>query len=598
MTIPVFSEAAIRQQATAQSFQRGEDYYLEGRVVSLVQRGDALQAEVEGSQYRPYRVRVHFDQGGITEATCSCPYDWGGWCKHVVAALLACLHEPEVIETRPALEELLAGLDCDQSQGVLLHLAAHDPDVADAIESQVALLQVASPDAKASAAAEPRPRRTPIDPQPIRRRVRAILHSLDRMRPSEAYWQVGSVVDEVRQLLDQVQDFVDAGDGQNALLMLGAITDEYVEGWIILDDSDGYAGGFFGELGAAWTEALLTTDLSPAERGQWAQKLARWQGEIDDYGLEGAFQPAMAAAEQGWDYPPLQQVLRGEITDLGAWEAEAPWYADDVATARLDVLERQGRYEEYLYLAQAEGQVERYATMLARLGRMQEAVDAGLQYLSAPAEALTLAKALRKQGALAAALGVAEHGLTLDGAKGPLAAWLCDLARGVGEMGRALEAATVAFKAAPSLEAYLTAQELAGGRWPELQEELLDHLRRVSAVYSQAGVDIFLRQGLIDDAIRTVESGVGYDLLGRVMDAAIAQRPEWVIRAARKQAARIIEAGRARYYHHAVDWLDRARAAYRAAGREAEWQAYVKDIRTRHGRKYKLMDLMKGLDRR
>ena len=94
------------------------------------------------------------------------------------------------------------------------------------------------------------PRRTAVDPQPIRRRVSAILHSLDRMRPSEAYWQVGSVVNQVGEVLDQARAFVKAGDGGNALAYLEAITDEYVEGWVNLDDSDGYAGGFFGRNGS------------------------------------------------------------------------------------------------------------------------------------------------------------------------------------------------------------------------------------------------------------------------------------------------------------------------------------------------------------
>jgi len=73
MTIPALSEAAIRQQATAESFRRGQNYYRQGAVVSLVQRGNVIQAEVEGSQYMPYQVRVTFDEGGITDAICSCP---------------------------------------------------------------------------------------------------------------------------------------------------------------------------------------------------------------------------------------------------------------------------------------------------------------------------------------------------------------------------------------------------------------------------------------------------------------------------------------------------------------------------------------------
>jgi uncharacterized Zn finger protein len=594
MTIPSFSEATIRGQATAESFRRGENYHQQGAVVSLVQRGTVLQAEVEGSQYEPYRVRVAFDEGGITSADCSCPYDWGGWCKHIVATLLACLDDPDGIEVRPALDELLADLDREELQDMLLHLAAGDPYLADEIEGQIVLLRSTPADSQAEEIGASPVRRMPVDPQPIRRQVTRILHSLDRMRPSEAYWQVGSVVDQVRQLLNQVQDFVEAGDGRNALLLLEAITDEYVEGWLYLDDSDGYAGGFFSDLGAVWTEACLVADLSPAEREQWAQKLTQWQDEVSDYGLDGVFDAAQAAILLGWDHPPLQRVLQGEITRLGAWEDEAPWFADELAVARLKVLERQKRYQEYLYLAEAEGQMEPYITMLARLGRVEEAVDKGLQYLFTPAEVLSLAKVLRQQGELAAALRVAEYGLTTDGYKGDLATWLCDLADSMGEPECALEAAEVAFRATPSMVAYQRVQELAGQRWPELREDLLAHLRQVSSVYSQAAVDIFLNESLLDDAIAAVEKGGGYSLIERVMDAVIEHRPDWVIEAARRQAERIIEPGKSKYYHHAVNWLEKARAAYRAAGREAEWRAYLAEIRARHGRKYKLMGMLEG----
>jgi uncharacterized Zn finger protein len=597
MAIPSLSETAIRRQATAESFSRGENYYQGGAVVSLVQRGNVLQAEVEGSQYEPYRVQVTFDEGGITGAACDCPYDWGGWCKHIVATLLACLHEPDLVEERPTLDELLAGLDREQLRDLLLHLAARDPHAADEIESQIGLSHAPPDEGEAGTPFPDAPqRRTPVDPRPIRRQVSAILHSLDRMRPSEAYWHVGSVVNEVRQLLDQVQGFIEAGDGRNALLLLEAITDEYVEGWTCLDDSDGYAGGFFGDLGAAWTEAALAADdLTPEERQRWAQTLTRWQAEIGDYGIDDAFDAAQAAILQGWDYQPLQRALQGEITRLGAWEDEAPWYADELAVARLRVLERQERYQEYLHLAQAEGQLDLYVLMLARLGRVQEAVDEGLRYLNEPSEFLALARVLREREELTAALRVAEHGLTLEGYRGELAAWLCDLADGMGETEHALEAATIAFQERPSMAAYQRVEELAGDRWPDLREGLLTHLRRLSGYsFSDAQVDVFLHEGLLDDAIAAVEKGASYDQLERVMDAVVEHRPEWVIEAARHQAARIIEAGQAKYYHHAVSWLGRARAAYQAAGRDADWQAYLGEIRARHGRKVKLMGMLKG----
>jgi uncharacterized Zn finger protein len=292
-------------------------------------------------------------------------------------------------------------------------LVEQQPALADVVEAQVHRVCI-EPAADASA---PQERRTPVDPNVFRRQVRTILRSLDRIRSSEAYWHVGAVVNEVRQVLEQAQGFVAAGDGHNALAILEAITEAYVADWVELDDSDGEASAFFEDLGAVWTEAVLTADLTTRERQTWAEKLTRWQREVDDYGVDEAFEAAVAAVQQGWNYQPLVRVLQGEITDKDAWEDEAPSYADALAIARLNVLERQGRSQEYLYLAEAEGQTERYVTMLVRLGHVSEAVDYGLQYLGTTEEALALAKTLREREALQAALQIAEHGLTLEGAK-------------------------------------------------------------------------------------------------------------------------------------------------------------------------------------
>jgi uncharacterized Zn finger protein len=416
------------------------------------------------------------------------------------------------------------------------------------------------------------------------------------MRDSEAYWHVGEVVDEVRQVLDQAWAFVEAGDGRNALAVLEALTEEYVAEWTMLDDSDGEASGFFQDLGPVWTETILTADLTPEEREGWSGKLAQWQRELDNYGLDNVFAAAEAAAKLGWNYEPLQRVFQGEITERGAWEGEAPWYADDLAEARLNVLARQGRYEEYLYLAEAEGQTARYVTMLAQLGRTQEAVEYGLQYLALTDEALALAQALREQGKIAEALRVAEHGLTLQGQKVLLARWLRDTAAGAGQKERALSAAVIAFRESPSLADFQAAQAVAGKRWPELRLELLDHLRQTEKYLPQARVEIFLHEGLIEDAIAAVDALPGYyTLVEQVVDAAWRSHPDWAIRACRQQAEMIMDKGQSKYYSNAVRWLEKARATYRAAGREAEWREYLEELIDRHHRKRNLMPMLERL---
>jgi uncharacterized Zn finger protein len=137
---------------------------------------------------------------------------------------------------------------------------------------------------------------------------------------------------------------------------------------------------------------------------------------------------------------------------------------------------------------------------------------------------------------LAGVLRVAEGGLTAEGPNG-------ELAEAMGEAELALEAATVAFHRMPSLVAYERVQELGGKPWPGMREDLLADLRGASGyAWFHAQLDAFLQEGLLDDAIATVEKGVSYDLLEQMMDAVVAYRPEWAIRVAQQQGEGIIEA--------------------------------------------------------
>jgi uncharacterized Zn finger protein len=193
-------------------------------------------------------------------------------------------------------------------------------------------------------------------------------------------------------------------------------------------------------------------------------------------------------------------------------------------------------------------------------------------------------------------LQIAEHGLTLAGSKAELAAWLSELAAGLGNSTLALQAAVVACQEAPSLSTYRRVQELAGADWPARQAELLAHLRRSDHFDTHGRIDIFLHENLVDDAIATVENHyAGHELVAQVAEAAITQRPDWVIGTARSQAESIMNDGKAAYYYDAVEWLKKARAAYQVADRRPEWLAYLNDLRALHQRKYKLRPLLDQL---
>jgi uncharacterized Zn finger protein len=76
------------------------------------------------------------------------------------------------------------------------------------------------------------------------------------------------------------------------------------------------------------------------------------------------------------------------------------------------------------------------------------------------------------------------------------------------------------------------------------------------------------------------------------MDAAMTYKPEWVIATAIRPAEDIMNRGKAESYQEAVNWLAKARAAYRQSGRQSEWQEYRIQLVETHGRKRKLMGLI------
>ena len=70
---------------------------------------------------------------------------------------------------------------------------------------------------------------------------------------------------------------------------------------------------------------------------------------------------------------------------------------------------------------------------------------------------------------------------------------------------------------------------------------------------------------------------------------------DWVILACRKQAEYIMDRGKAELYSSAANWLAKARKAYQMLEHKEEWQTYLDELLVQHGRKYKLVPMLKAL---
>jgi uncharacterized Zn finger protein len=597
---PDLTEAAVRRLARSQSFERGEHYYEQDAVIDLRRRGETLQADVEGSQYEPYRVRIEFDDTGIVETTCSCPYDHGGICKHRVAVLLTYLREPEAVMQRPPVAELLTDLDQETLVTLLVDLVDEYPDLVGWIEREIEARSTQEGSDEDGSPAAPTRQTTP-DPETIRRHVDRILYPSGppNSGAKDPYAEMESRVADLRDLLAEAHASINAGDGETALPILEAIADELMDGeWLRLSHDDSTAiFEFFDELSAAVTEALLTAELSETDREEWADRLTAWADELASYTRHPPFQAAVAAARRGWNDEHLQQALAG-ADDVALWAGDRPWYADDLLDARLAVLDREGRTDEYLNLARVTGQSVQYATKLIDLDRADEAVEYAREHLSTPADALTVAKALRDAGQPTGAIEVGRYGLNLDGTRNAvLAEWLRDVASAHGDGETATEAAIAAFKAEPSMAAYRAAREVADDDWPSIRDELLEHRQRRSPGRETAReyVEIFLAEEMIDEAIAIAEESGHSAVVEPVVEAVWDDRPEWTIAACKDQAEPIIEDGQSDRYRHAVQWLRYAGKAAQAAGDLDAWCEYVDALREDHYRKYKLRPMLDDL---
>lgn len=593
MTLPYFSEAILQNNTNPKSYQRGEQYYLQRAVESLTQRGQLLLAMVGGSEDNLYQVTIEFEEEDISSAYCTCPYDYDGWCKHIVATLLTALRQPARVEERPTLEQLLERLKPEQILDLLREIAVDNPEILDKIDRWVSRLSVVSTPSQPKLSSVPSAPIPKIDVVPYRRQVRQILR--DAIRNLEDGWEEDPIPEELYELIEEVPMFLERGDGQNAIAVLEAITAACAENW---DDVEQYGADnddVVARLDEVWAEAFLLTELTPSQKAKLQANLKQWEKT-----WRADFSMSLEALRQGWDDPDLKRILSGDIGTTAVEQEDVANHASDLVLIRLKILESQRRYTEYLYLAEAEGQNEAFLTMLARLDRIDAVMEAADTKLQTMEQAFALAKVLLVQGSPEQALHIAQRGLILPGnCTYKLASWVSEMAEELDQPDIALAAKIKAFQAQPTFTDYHKIERMAGEDWPILKEDLLDYLRLndndwFSSV-KEAKVNIFLEEGLVEDAIAIVTEMSSYqsNLIHQVMDAAIVHNPEWVIANAKPRAEKIMDAKKAEYYDQAAQWLQKARNAYYQAGKQAEWSAYHSELMRVHSRKPKLMGFLK-----
>lgn len=258
------TETLIRQESFDDVYERGERLYEAEEVWDLAWRGDRLEAKVSGNSAPSYQVGLDFSDDGAIVASCTCPYDWGGWCKHQVAAALTALHHSSDIPQRPSLKDLLKQLAPSQREPLIYYLVEQEPHLLELIESFVR-----EPDELLSSSDL-----SPPDILSYRGRLQELLEETLR-EVVEGYVEEDILTEPLLEILSEVSPYLEMGEFQAASQLLETITQEYVEAYDELASFGSESPEFERRLDELWIEVVLFLghELSPtiqAELKLWS----------------------------------------------------------------------------------------------------------------------------------------------------------------------------------------------------------------------------------------------------------------------------------------------------------------------------------------
>lgn len=614
------TDSDIKKLASDRSYERGLEIYEEDSVTKMEKRGNTLSGHVYGSAHEPYRVKVELDKDKIVSTYCTCPYDWGGICKHTVAVLFHYMQKPGQVVARASMDELLEGLNESELCHILMDLLELNPHLVDSIEITIAGfkapgIKTSSPLDKKNAESVETQSST-VDIAVFKRKARHIIKQADNWQDRYGYYyddegddeKLWETVNDFMELFNGVKPWLDAGDGRNALLILDAVMDPFMSWCTDLEEFMDMEDPF-DEVNTLFAEAFLSVSLSQEEKKQWEYKLYGWQDMISGIGFSLLFTEPMVTLWQGWQYPLLQDILKGKVLDKIDWvfediehdpddydsgEKYPVDYDVDLTSIYLNVLERQGRNQEFLNLAKAQEEFIQYVSMLVKLDRNHEAMASALEHFKTAAEAKKMSGMLHDKGMREDALKMATHGLSLEGTKYDIARWLRDEATKDDSDELALKAAKVAFVETFLFDDYLALKRLAGGTWDAMKSDLL--LNPVNNIFSDV-IKIYLNEGMLKEAMAFIDKDRYYDFssIKKVVDAVYKQFPDWAILQCKRQGEPNMDQGKSKYYEYSVRWVERAGKAYIGAGRQKEWHDYLEGLIKKHHRKYSLRPRLEAL---
>lgn len=568
---PKITLQQIRTRASDQSFSRGENYYNTGAIIDTVRRGDEIEARCHGSYPEPYRVWAKLNDSEIAATSCTCEYDWGGDCKHIVALLLTYLHDPDQFEERPTLHEALLSRSKEDLVDIIMLMVTRYPDLHDIIDRP-------TPEMVAEQEAT-------IDVQAFRRELR-------RSLSFSGEWMDRTAENKVYEIASAGERFAGRGDYANAIAIYCTILEECNASEYPTDDEGDYV------VAVNHTVELLREALSHIGLNENADLRGRvlnalvgtfiWDVDFGGIGYGDDAPDIILEIVRPVDVKRIRQQIevaqeRRSLSRYGGWGVEAY----ERFLIQLDAFDSVDP-EETLKRLRAQGLHYLLTSKLLDLKRHDEAVAVIREHLTGSYELERGLDLLASHDQMAQAIQLAEEAIN-RGYDNRLVNWLIDLNQKQGEMEAVFRWQLKRMQSEPSIDHYVGLQTAskAVGNWNIVRPQILEELNQ-KQVYETLTL-AYLHDEEWDLAWETLAKATTpqhhhpswaiYRLDFTVAEKSRHVRPALAIPVYIKYARAEIDIRNRKHYAQAAQLLSEVHKLYHKVDDAEGWTKFIADLR-------------------
>lgn len=573
----------VRSLAGDLWFERGEDYFEQGRVTRLTENDGVVSAIVEGTQ--DYRVRLWPDVNDEIGFACTCPLGVNDqFCKHCVAAALAWnekareskkISNPKRKSQGDDLKSFLEQMEKDKLVEIVLREASENRSLSKRLLLEAARVNPAGLDLKA-----------------FRKSISAAM----RTGGFVDYKSAARYARRIDQVVDSISALMDNGHAIEVVALTEFALNKLEKAFGEVDDSDGNMGDISSNLEELHHRACETAKEDPVIL---AKRLFEWEmkSEWDIFcGAVATYADVLGTSGLA-EYRRLAEIKWKQVPALRPGAEKSQNYGDrSNITSIVEALARQsGDYE-----------------ML---------VEIKSRDLSQPFVFLQIAEIYRKAKQDDKALDWAEKGLrAFPNINSGLSDFVTEEYHHRGRHTDAMDIIWTEFIKSPSLHSYqkLRANALRSSKiekeWTQWRDKALAHLRSfiqsekraekpVKTIYSWRRVidhsplvEIFLWEKRFDDAWQEATTGGCSDYLSlQVADAVASDYPERALPIYKESIAPLIDQTNNSAYDEAIQILRKLRKVMSLLDRENDFDDYLIALRVDYKRKRNFIKLLDGL---